>query len=111
MYLVDTNVISEVRKHNADPAVDAWYQAHESELYFSVVSVAEIHTGILQLPRKKRVELEAWFNRWRSIYAESILVVDEEAALAWGELLHGRGGDLEAGDLLIAAIAKANALT
>ena len=66
MYLLDTNIISELRKPRPHGAVVAWLQARDdAELYVSVVTLAEIQAGIEltrdQDPAKAR-EIEAWLD-------------------------------------------------
>ncbi len=112
MYLIDTNVVSEVRKQNADPRVDSWWRENVSQSHFSVVTLAEMRLGISLLKSgRSRHELEAWFNRFRNVHAESILAIDEDVALIWGEFLAESGADISARDSLLAATARAYGLT
>ena len=66
-YLLDTNVISELRKQNAHASVVAWANAiHPQALFLSVVSVLEIERGILLVQRRdghQAAVLRRWFER------------------------------------------------
>lgn len=53
MFLLDTNVVSELRKTQADPAVVAWARSVPAyKLYISAITLLEIETGILRLERR-----------------------------------------------------------
>ena len=57
MFLLDTNVVSELRKAQADPAVAAWARSvHASKLYISAITLLEIETGILRLERRDPIQ-------------------------------------------------------
>jgi predicted nucleic acid-binding protein len=59
-FLVDTNVISELRRRQCDPRVQAWMDEQPaSELFISIITVIEIETGILRLARRDRVQATA----------------------------------------------------
>jgi toxin FitB len=85
MYLLDTNVVSELRKRRGDPGVKQWVAAQSAaDLAISVVTVIEIETGIL---RKERTDpdqahiLARWFeNNLLTGFAERILPLDLAAA-------------------------------
>ncbi len=87
MYLLDTNVLSELRpgKPQAHAAVRAWAASlNDREAYLSVISILELHRGILRLERKTPPEggaLRAWFEALRATYATRILPFGEQAAL------------------------------
>jgi predicted nucleic acid-binding protein len=84
MYLLDTNVISELRKVRSDKAnknVEAWASsAATNSLYLSVVTVLELETGILQLERRDAVQgtiLRTWLeNKVLPAFSGRILPVD-----------------------------------
>lgn len=65
-FLVDTNVISELRRRRCDPRVQAWMDDQPaSDLFISVITVIEIETGILRLARRDRARatsLYRWFQ-------------------------------------------------
>ena len=115
MYLLDTNVVSELRKAGrADRCVVAWAeQADVQFMHISVVSILEIRLGILSLQRKDKTQadiLGAWLSRQVIPgFAERILPVDLAVALRCAELhVPDPRSDRDA---LIAATALAHGLT
>lgn len=86
-WLLDTNVISELRKPNCDAQVKAWSESqHPSRFYLSRVTIAEIRYGIERLaavdPSRKR--LEAWLvNELRPWFADRLLELDEDVLVTW----------------------------
>jgi predicted nucleic acid-binding protein len=86
-FLVDTNVISELRRRErAHPSVKTWFQAHPVEdLFLSVISLMELENGILRLPsndRQHRQQLRSWLDgQIRPQFAERMLPIDEAVAL------------------------------
>jgi predicted nucleic acid-binding protein len=117
MYLIDTNVISEVRKKaNANPGAAAFFKhavASNEPVYLSAISVGELRRGV-ELIRHRGVTaqaelLEAWLNSILEQFAENILPFDADAAQVWGRLrVPHPGREL---DKQIAAIALVNDLT
>jgi toxin FitB len=89
-YLLDTNVVSELRKRSPDPNVEAWYKGVASnQLFLSVLTVGEIRMGIERARRKdpaKAAALENWLTRLETSYRDHIVPVDGETADAWGRL-------------------------
>jgi toxin FitB len=115
-YLLDTNIISNVTKPTASPALLAWLadQADES-LFICSLSIAEIRRGILEMPSgKKRRELENWFSGPegpQALFRRRVLGFDEKAALEWGRLTAegtALGRPRSALDMVVAAIAETN---
>jgi predicted nucleic acid-binding protein len=90
-YLLDTNVISELRKAGrAHPKVIAWAEAtNSSDIGTSVVVLAEIRRGI-ELKRRKDDEqarvLDHWFDQIRAGFGDRILPIDEVIADKWARL-------------------------
>ncbi len=114
MYLIDSNIISEVRKgRRCDPNVAAWYRSiRDDELFLSVLVIGEIRQGIERLrPRNPRqaVALESWLEELLQGFGDRILPVDEKAAQNWGRLNAGRVFPVI--DSLLAATAEAHGLT
>lgn len=115
MYLLDTNVVSELRKAGkADARVVAWAEQTDVQfMYISVVSVLEIRLGILSLQRNDMTQANI-FSVWLSRqvipgFAERILPVDLPVALRCAELhVPDPRSDRDA---LIAATALAHGLT
>lgn len=90
-YLLDTNVISELRKGDrADPGVAAWFAGiGEEEIYLSVLTIGEIRRGIENLRRRDPAgasALDGWLARVSGAYGERILPVDRAIAEEWGRM-------------------------
>ena len=112
-YLIDTNVISELRKGDrCDPAVAEWWaKVGEDELWISALVLGEIRRGI-ELSRRrdpqKAKALEAWLEEVVAGFGHRVLQVDEQVADEWGRMNAIR--PLPVIDALLAATAKANGL-
>ena len=111
-WLVDTNVVSELRRSACDPRVRAWADAQApGSLFLSRITIAEIRYGIERVPARDpfRAELERWLDHGlRAWFAGRILDVDEEVMLAWRRMVElGRRANhtFAQPDLLIAATA------
>ena len=89
-YLLDTNVVSEVRKPQANPHVRAWFASVSgNSLYLSVLTVGEIRRGIERLRRRDPAQtavFEAWLASLRQHYADRLLPITGEIAEDWGRL-------------------------
>lgn len=113
MFLVDTDVLSLLRRPERSPRISRWIAAQRTtDLYVSVVSVAEIERGITRQRRRDPAFaglLARWLDTVLSLYGNRILPVDASTARRWGRL----SGDLghEGTDLLIAATAIEHGLT
>ena len=112
MYLLDTNVVSELRRKKPHGAVLAWLQSvDESELFISAVTLGEIQAGI-ELTREQDAEkasqIESWLEQIAGAYGT--LPMDGKAFRIWAQLMHGRSDTLTE-DAMIAASAIANKLT
>ena len=111
MYLLDTNVGSELRKPRPHGAVLAWLQSvDEARLYLSAVTLGEIQAGI-ELTREqneaKAAEIEAWLELLASAY--NVLPMDASTFRHWARLMHRRSDTLYE-DAMIAATAKTHNL-
>ena len=113
MFLIDTDVLSALRKRKRHPEIARWIKAQRSaDLYLSVMTVGEIERGIERQQRRDPVHahaLAAWLDRLLALYGDRILAVDLSAARRWGRLSHLIGHD--GADLLIAATALEHGLT
>ena len=113
MFLLDTVIISELRKRQADRGVLGWVSVQqESQLYLSVVTLGEIERGIEKRRKADPVfadELAAWLESLVHLYADRILPVTPSVARRWGRLSAQIGH--ESADLLIAATALSHGLT
>jgi toxin FitB len=113
-YLVDTNIISEVRKgRRCDPNVARWYEKIEdASLYLSVLVIGEIRSGLERVRPKdtaKANALEQWLMAVDKAFGERILPVDRAVANEWGRLNANRL--LPVIDGLLAATAKTHRMT
>ena len=112
MYLLDTNVVSELRKQRPHGAVVAWLESlDDAQLYLSAVTLGEIQAGI-EITRvqdtEKAKEIEAWLELVAGAY--NVLPMDAAAFRAWARLMHGKSDTLYE-DAMIAATAKVHGLT
>ena len=114
MFLLDTNVISEVRKgRRSDPNVSNWYTGvGESQLYISSLTIGEIRKGI-ELVRRRDVDqaetLEAWLHTVVEDFSGRVLTVDAQVADTWGQMSAIR--PVPVVDALLAATARVHDLT
>ena len=113
-FLIDTNVISEVRKgQRCDRNVAAWYASIEnSNLYLSVLVTGEIRRGIERARRRdpaRAVIFEAWLADVAAAFGDRILPIDRAVADEWGRLSAVR--TIPAADALLAATAKVHGMT
>ena len=113
MYLIDTVVLSELRKPRRDPGVVAWFeQQRNTDLFVSVISIGEIERGITQqrtIAPAFATALAAWLDRVLALYTERILPFDLKTARRWGLLSATIGNDST--DLMIAGTALEHGLT
>ncbi len=112
MYLLDTNVVSALRRPDRHPGPTLWLKAQRpSDLHLSVVTLAEIERGIAQqvpLNPDFARDLAQWVERTLAWFADRILPVDVAAARRWGRLSADIGN--REVDLLIAATALEHGL-
>ena len=93
MFLVDTNVISELRKgQNANVGVLAFWRSADGEaLYIAVQTMGEIRRGVENIRQRgdsaQAARLESWLDRVATGYADRILSFDLECAQVWGKLM------------------------
>src|SRR5690349_10641892 len=107
-YLLDTNIISEIRKRKrANQGVVEFFASTDPDtVYVPVQVIGEIRSGIDSLQRRDPTQaaiLEAWLTLVLNEYSERILLFDIECALVWGRLIAGYNQNLI--DKQIAAIA------
>lgn len=113
MYLIDTVVLSELRKPQRDAHLVAWVERQRTaDLFVSVVTIGEIERGIAQ-QRSNNADfaaaLTAWLDRVLALYGERILPFDLQIARRWGRLSAAVGND--SADLMISATALEHGLT
>ena len=108
MYLIDTCVVSEARRHT--PQAVAWLRAARSEtLFLSAITIGEITKGIMMKLRTDptaATSLLRWLDELRFVYSARILPVDDAVATTWGHLMAQRTRPVA--DALIAATAHVN---
>ncbi len=112
VYLIDTNVVSELRRRRPHPAVVAWLeQAPDQALHLSAVTLGELQADV-EITRSqdppKAAEIEAWIDQVAETW--NILPMDAETFRCWARLMHGRQDDLLE-DAMIAATAVVHDLT
>ena len=108
MYLIDTCVISEARRHTPE-AVNWLAAAHPNALFLSAITIGEVAKGIAMKARKDpgtAAVLGRWLDELRLVYASRILPVDDAVATSWGHLMAARTRPMA--DALIAATARVN---
>lgn len=113
MFLLDTAIVSELRKRQPDVGVLGWVSAQqEDQLHLSVVTRGEIERGIEKRRKGDPVfsdALTVWLESLTRLYADRILPVTPSVARRWGRLSAQLGH--ESADLLIAATALTYGLT
>lgn len=113
MLLLDTNVVSAVRRPDRHPEVVRWLAAQQSEaLFLSVVTIGEIRRGITRQERRDAPfahELTVWLTQLLAQFGDRVLSFDLPEAQRWGRLSAELGHDTP--DLMIAATALERGLT
>ncbi|MFY9685363.1 MAG: type II toxin-antitoxin system VapC family toxin [Pseudolabrys sp.] len=113
-YLLDTNIISEVRKGaKCDVNVAAWYDSiGDADIFLSVLVLGEIRKGVERArssdPAQARA-LEKWLTTVAESFAERVLTVDQAVADEWGRM--GAKRSVSTVDALLAATAKVHGMT
>jgi len=112
MYLLDTNVISELRKLRPHGGVLTWYRSvQERQMFLSALSIGELQAGVERTRRQdveKAAEIETWIDQVAVSY--QILPMDARAFREWARLMDG-GPDQLMQDAMIAATARVHGLT
>jgi predicted nucleic acid-binding protein len=112
VYLLDTNVVSELRRSRPHRSVVEWLAAVPSDqLFLSAVTIGELQAGI-ELTREqdpaKATEIETWLDQVAASYG--VLAMDAVTFKAWARLKHRRSNTLLE-DAMIAATAAVHGLT
>lgn len=112
-YLLDTNVVSEIRRARPDQNVAAWFATVPADaLLLSVLTVGEIQQGILRLARRDEPQseaLQAWLDGLVRGYGDRILPVTDRVVRRWAAMNVDR--TLPVVDSLIAATAAEHGAT
>ncbi|MBI4756656.1 MAG: type II toxin-antitoxin system VapC family toxin [Betaproteobacteria bacterium] len=112
MYLLDTNVVSELRRPRPHGAVVAWVRSiPDGDLYLSAVTLGEIQAGI-ELTREQDAAKAEELDDWANLLAAShtVLPMDGDTFRVWARLMHRRSDTLYE-DAMIAATALVHRLT
>ena len=112
MIILDTNIISELMREKPDEIVKVWAdQLMIGIVGTTTITLAEIYSGLYQLPEGKRKE--GYFNKFdafiKELFAENIFRFDEQTALIYGMLSaesKSQGHNVGSVDIMIAGIAK-----
>jgi len=112
VYLLDTNVVSELRRPRPHGAVLAWLDGvDDKDLHLSAVTIGELQAGV-EITREqdpaKAAEIDAWLDLVADGY--NVLPMDAGAFRSWARLMHTRSDNLIE-DAMIAATAKSHGLT
>ncbi len=112
MFLLDTNIVSELRRPRPHGGVVAWLQAtDDAQLFLSAVTLGEIQAGV-ELTRdqdaSKATEIETWLDLVAQSY--NVLPMDSATFRTWARLMHRRSDTLYE-DAMIAATATVHKLT
>lgn len=105
-YLIDTNVISELRRRQPQPQVVQWFAERPAQqLFLSVLTLGEIRRGVERLPvGSRRDTLLQWLqDELPAFFTGRILDIDQAVAHRWGCLLAAAGRPLPAIDSLLVA--------
>lgn len=114
MFVLDTNVISEIRKKDAaNPAVTEWMRSHDEEaLYTTSLTIYELKLGILNIPGQDPKQIAAfdqWFDEVVSGFCDRVLSLDTTAAIGAAEAHKRTNIDMK--DCMIGAIADSHRMT
>ena len=111
MYLLDTNIVSELRKPKPHGGVIAWISAKDaSSLYLSAMTIAELQRGVemtREQDHEKAGQIEAWLEQL--MLTGQVLAMDAAVCRAWAKLMHRRS-DALVEDAFIAATASVHRL-
>jgi toxin FitB len=112
MYLVDTNIISELRRRRPRASVVAWLSGvAPDQVFVSAVTLGELQTGVENLrqqnPERARI-IDSWIDSVAASY--NVLPMDGRTFRCWARLMYGKPADLIA-DAMIAATAMVHNLT
>jgi toxin FitB len=111
VYLLDTTVVSELRRQKPHGAVVAWLNGVEDkDLFISSVTIGEIQAGI-EMTREQDLEKARQLDQWLDLVAGTYNVISMDAGIfrAWAKLMH-KTSDTLYEDAMIAATAKINNL-
>jgi len=113
-YLIDTNIVSELRKgRRCDPGVASWFaEVSSDEVYLSALTLGELRKGIENIRRRDAASaaaLDVWFRELEASHSDRILPVDQVIAEQWGRF--NVPDPLPVLDSLLAATASVRGMT
>ena len=112
MFMLDTNVVSELRKQKPHGAVVEWIEGiADAALHLSAVTIGEIQAGIeitAEQDMHKAIELTSWLDQLAGAY--NVIPMDGQIFREWARLMHRRSDTLFE-DAMIAATARIHGLT
>jgi toxin FitB len=112
MYLLDTNVVSELRKSKPHGAVIAWIQSvPDDELFISALTLGELQAGVertCKRDQEKAAIIEGWIDQIAEAY--EVIPMDADMFREWARLMEGKSDQLLE-DAMIAATARVRGLT
>jgi toxin FitB len=112
MYVLDTNVISELRRSRPNPQVLAWLsQTTDDQLFIAAVTFGELQAGVemtRRQDREKAAAIETWIDEVAASY--SVIPADEIIFRQWARFMHRKAGDLIE-DAMIAATAHVRGMS
>jgi predicted nucleic acid-binding protein len=112
MYLLDTNVVSELRRAKPHGAVLAWLaDVSDAAIHISAVTIGEIQAGVeitREQDQERAIQIEQWLDQVMATF--NVLDMDAQAFRGWARLMHRKSDDLIE-DAMIAAIANVHHLT
>jgi predicted nucleic acid-binding protein len=112
VFLLDTNIVSELRKSRPSTKVLTWLtEVPDAELHLSAVTIGEIQAGIeltRAQDRGKAEQLEAWAEQVAATY--NVLAMDAACFRQWAKFMHGQS-DTVYEDAMMAATARVHELT
>ena len=113
MYVLDTNVLSALRRPDRAPQVAQWLRSKpEDQLFLSVITIGEIERGIAQQESRNpsfAEDLRYWIDRTTLLFADRLLSFGADDARIWGQLSARLGHN--GADLQIAATALVHGAT
>lgn len=113
MYILDTNVISAIRRPDRAPQVAVWLNGKpEADLFLSVITLGEIERGIRAQESRNPVfaaDLRGWLDRTLRLFGDRLLPFTAQDAVIWGRLSQDLGHS--GADLMIAASALSRGAT
>jgi predicted nucleic acid-binding protein len=112
VFLIDTNVVSELRKRHPHPAVIAWLERTPNDaLHLAAITLGELQAGVEITRRQdaaKAAEIEAWIDQNAGTW--NVLAMDAATFRCWARLMPGRSDELLE-DAMVAATATLHRLT